>query len=56
MKHAFLSFHEQVILQEPLEDTSHMLNMLLPGLGKNEDIIQVNKDTGIEQVPEDVID
>lgn len=44
MKLALLGLHKQAVLEETLEDHTDVCNMFLEALGKNVNIIQINRD------------
>ncbi len=56
MKLTFLSFNEQFILQQPLENQANMRLMLSEVVGEDQYVIQVNKDEAIEKVSQDIVD
>lgn len=55
MEFTFLRLDEDIFIQQGAENRSHIGDMVFFRPGKNEDIIQVDKDKLIEHVSEHVI-
>lgn len=49
------SLDKQLVFLQSLEDLPHMHNVLLGVLGKNKDVVQINKNRGIQKISQDVI-
>lgn len=50
-----LHLDKQLVLQQSLKDTPHMLHMLLLGLGKDQIVFQIYQNKLVQHVPEHVI-
>ena len=55
MELTFLRFHIQGVFQEALKNRLDMMDVLLLGLGEDEDVVNINEDIAIEHVPEHII-
>lgn len=55
MKLTFLSFDEELVIEEALEDPRNMLNVRLLSGGEDQDIVQIHKNKLVEPIPENVI-
>ena len=56
MKFAFLCLDKKFVLQQPLENLLDMEPMGLKGIGKNLNIIKVNKHKNIKKIAQDIVD
>ncbi len=56
VKLTLLCFDKQAVLQEPMEDLTDMLDVFCLTLGKDEDIIQVDKHKSAQHISKHVID
>ena len=56
MELTLLGLNKQGVLKEGPEHRLDVVDMFLPGLGKDTDVIQVDEDKLVEHVPEEVVD
>ena len=56
VEHAFLSLHIQPVLQQAVEYLTDVASMFLGGPGEHQDVVEVDDNKGVQEIPQHVID
>ena len=56
MEHAFLGLHKQPVFQQAVEYLTDVASMFLGGPGGHQDVLEVDDNKGVQEIPQHVVD